>query len=333
MDVHNADIADTFNRLADLLEIEEASPFRVRAYRRAAATIAELPTSCAAMIETGASLTDLPGVGDDLAGKIREICDTGSLTLLKEVGERTPATLAELTAVPGLGPKRVHDLHEALGVCTLQDLAKAAEAGRIRGLPRFSAKLEAKLLEEANKRAQAQTRFRLATVAPSAEALLAWLGQSPALGRAVIAGSYRRRRETVGDLDILAVSADPEAVVAHFIGFPDVKTVVSKGAARSTVILENGLQVDLRMIAEESFGAALVYFTGSKAHNIAIRRRGQQMGLKVSEYGVFKGMARIAGATEAEVYHALDLDYIEPELREDRGEIEAAEARLAGARS
>jgi DNA polymerase (family 10) len=328
MAVHNADIADTFNRLADLLEIEAASPFRVRAYRRAAVTIAELPTSCADMIDADADLTELPGVGDDLAGKIKEICETGSLGLLEEVGARTPASLAELTAIPGLGPKRVHDLHEALGVCTLAELVKAAEAGRIRALPRFSAKVEAKLLEEANKLVRAP-RLGLEAAEPIAEAVLAWLRTAPALAEAVIAGSYRRRRDTIGDLDILAVTGDAAALAAHFTGFGEVQTVVSKGALRSTVILQTGLQVDLRTIAEESLGAALVYFTGSKAHNIAIRRRGQERGLKVSEYGVFRGMDRIAGRTEPDVYEALGLAYVEPELREDRGEVEAAaEGRL-----
>jgi DNA polymerase (family X) len=324
MTVHNADIADTFNRLADLLEIEDANPFRVRAYRRAASTVGDLPKSVAAMVAAGEDLTGLAGVGEDLADKIKEIAETGGLDALKEVEARTPSTLAALTAIPGLGPKRVHALHERLGVCSFEQLESACVEGKVRTLPRFSPELEAKLLAEARQRTKAQPRFRLATVEALADGLLIWLEGAPGLRQAVIAGSFRRRKETVGDLDILATADDPDAVIRRFLAHGDVQTVVSKGPARSTVVLKTGLQVDLRMIAEESFGAALVYFTGSKAHNIAVRKLGQDQGLKVSEYGVFRGVARLAGRTEAEVYQALGLAWVEPELREDRGEVEAA---------
>jgi DNA polymerase (family 10) len=324
MHVHNDDVSQVFNRLADLLEIEDANPFRVRAYRKAAATVAELPTSVAEMVTSGAGLDGLPGIGEDLAGKIREICETGALGALKEVEARTPATLAQLSAIPGLGPKRIHLLHQALGITNLDELAAAAAAGRLRDLPRFSPELEAKLLAEARQRTQTATRFSLATVETLAEGLLAWVREAPGLREAVVAGSYRRRRETVGDLDILACADDPDAAVAHFTAYEAVEKIVSKGPARSTVVLRDGLQVDLRLIAEESFGAALIYFTGSKAHNIKLRRLCQERGLKLSEYGLFGDMARIAGETEEEVYRALDLAYVEPELREDRGEIEAA---------
>ena len=324
MTIHNADIADTFNRLADLLEIEDANPFRVRAYRRAAMTVGELPKSAAAMVAAGENLTELPGVGGDLADKIREIAETGGLGALKEVEARTPSTLAALTAIPGLGPKRVHALHETLGVCTFEQLERACVEEKVRALPRFSVELEAKLLEEARRRSNAPPRFGLARIEAFADGLLGWIQGAPGLRRAVVAGSFRRRKETVGDLDILATADDPDAVIRRFLAHGDIQTVVSKGPARSTVVLKTGLQVDLRMIARESFGAALVYFTGSKAHNIAIRRRGQDAGLKVSEYGVFRGVERLAGRTEAEVYRALGLAYVEPELREDRGEVEAA---------
>jgi DNA polymerase (family 10) len=327
MSVHNADVAEVFNRLADLLEIEGANPFRVRAYRRAAATVAELPASVSQM--PGEDLDELPGIGEDLAGKIREVCDTGTLGVLEEVQTRTPASLAALGAIPGLGPKRIHLLHERLGITTLDQLAEAAAAGKLQELPRFSAALEGKLLAEARRLAQAPARHQLATAEAFAEALSAWIRKAPGLRQAVVAGSYRRRRETIGDLDILACADDPDAVIAHFTRYDRVEKIVSKGVARSTVVLRNGLQVDLRMIAEESFGAALLYFTGSKAHNIAVRKLGQDRGLKLSEYGLFRGLERIAGRTEEEVYRALDLDYVEPELREDRGEIEAAaEGRL-----
>lgn len=324
MAVHNAEIAAIFNRLADLLEIEEANPFRVRAYRRAAATIDDLPSSAAGMVDKGEDLTELPGVGEDLAGKIVEIVRTGHLGALEDVEAHTPASLASLTTLPGLGPKRVHQLHEALGISTLADLVAAARAGKLHQLPRFSAAMEAKLLEEASRRAEAQPRFKLSTAEDFAAGLVAWLKRAPDVAEVVVAGSFRRRKETVGDLDILAVCKDGEAVIGHFVRYDEVAEILSKGPARSTVILKAGLQVDLRVIAEESFGAALVYFTGSKAHNIAIRRLGQAKGLKVSEYGVFRNTRRIAGRTEAEVYQALGMSYVEPELREDRGEVEAA---------
>lgn len=324
MMVHNADIADTFNRLADLLEIEDANPFRVRAYRRAAATVGELPKSVSAMVDAGEDLTTLPGVGGDLAEKIREITETGGLSALKEVEARTPPTLAALTAIPGLGPKRVQALHERLGVCTLEALERACLAGEVRALPRFSPELEAKLLAEARQRTKAPPRFGLSMVEAPADGLMTWLRGAPGVAQAVVAGSFRRRKATVGDLDILATAADPDAVIRRLLAYGEVQSVVAQGPVRTTVLLNNGLQVDLRMIAEESFGAALVYFTGSKAHNIAIRRLAQEQGLKVSEYGVFRGIDRLAGRDEAEVYRALGLAFIAPELREDRGEVEAA---------
>jgi DNA polymerase (family 10) len=322
--VHNADIAGAFNHLADLLEIEDANPFRVRAYRRAAATIEDLPASAAAMVASGADLTDLPGIGNDLASKIKEIVETGHLKLLQEVEARTPSTLATLTAIPGLGPKRVRLLHETLGISTLKQLAAAAAAGKIRTLPRFSAAIEARLLDEANRRTEAPPRFKLSTAEDFAQGVVAHLRSAPGVGHVIVAGSFRRRRDTVGDLDVLVTASDAQAVIDRFVRYDEVEEVLSKGPVRSTVILRAGLQVDLRVIAEESYGAALVYFTGSKAHNIAIRKIGQGRGLKVNEYGVFRGEERIAGRTEEDVYQSLGLSYVEPELREDRGEVEAA---------
>jgi DNA polymerase (family 10) len=324
MAVHNADIASAFNHLADLLEIEDANPFRVRAYRRAAATIEDLPASAAAMVASGADLTELPGVGEDLAGKIKEIVETGHLKLLREVESRTPSALATLTAIPGLGPKRVRALHEALGISTLKQLAAAAAAGKIRTLPRFSADLEARLLDEATKRTQTPPRFKLSTAEDFAQGVVAHLRKAPSVGQVIVAGSFRRRRETVGDLDVLATGRDGAAVIDHFVRYDEVEKVLAKGPVRSTVTLRSGLQIDLRVVAEESYGAALVYFTGSKDHNIAIRKLGQGRGLKVNEYGVFRGESRVAGKTEEDIYRSLGLAYVEPELREDRGEIEAA---------
>jgi DNA polymerase (family 10) len=324
MSVHNADIAKLFNRMADLLEIDDANPFRVRAYRRAASTIEDLPESAASMIARGQKLSDLPGIGDDLAGKIEEIVATGRLKALEEVEAQTPSTLAALTSIPGLGPKRVHTLHEALGITSLDDLAKAARAGKIRELPRFSAAIEARLLTELKKHRQAEQRFKIATAEDFATAICEYLKKFKGVGNVVVAGSFRRRKETVGDLDILVTAEDGAGTIAHFARSDEVARVLSKGKTRGTVILHSGIQVDVRVVPEESYGAALHYFAGSKAHNIAVRGLALAKKLKLNEYGIFRGRKRIGGRTEADVFAAAGLPYIEPELREDRGEIDAA---------
>jgi len=327
--VHNADIADQFNRLADLLEIEEANRFRVRAYRRAAQTIQEAPDSAAAMVAQGRDLTELPGIGEDLAGKITEIVKTGHCRMLEEVEARTPSTLAALTSIAGLGPKRVQALHDKLGVRNLDDLAKALKAGRVGGLPRFGKAFEAKLIAELGRRQDTVQRVKISTAEDFAFGLIVYLRKFPGLLEEVVAGSFRRRKDTVGDLDILAICADGPGAVEHFVKYEEVERITARGPTRAAVILKCGLQVDLRVVPSESYGAALHYFTGSKAHNIAIRRRGQTRGLKINEYGVFRGAKRIGGRTESEVFEAVGLPFIPPELREDRGEIEAAaEGRL-----
>jgi DNA polymerase (family 10) len=327
--IHNADIAQLFYRLAELLEIENANPFRIRAYRRAAQTIEDLARPAGALLAEGADLSELPGIGEDLAGKIREICETGRLRALDEVEARTPSALAKLTAVPGLGPKRVKVLHDALGVASVEDLARAASEGRIRGLPRFGPAFEQRLLKSLKAAPAAPERLRLSVAEEYAAALTDFLKRLPGVQDAVAAGSFRRRRETVGDLDILATARDGAAVADAFAAYPEVAKVLAKGSTRVTVVLRNGLQVDLRVVPQESYGAALVYFTGSKAHNIALRKLGLKRKLKINEYGVFRGERRIAGATEAEVYASVGLPLITPELREDRGELDAAaEGRL-----
>ena len=327
--IHNADISKLFRRLADLLEIEGANPFRVRAYRTAAQTIDDLPKSAAGMLAEGGELKGLPGIGKDLAGKIKEIVETGHLELLDEVEARTPSTLAVLTSIPGLGPKRVHTLHETLGISTLEELMRAAKDHKICGLPRFSAKLEAKIAEEAAKYTQTERRFKIATAEDFAETLCAFLKKAPGVRDVIVAGSYRRRKDTVGDLDILVTCEHGPTIIEHFVGYEEVAKLVAKGETRSTIILKASIQVDLRVVPRESYGAALHYFTGSKAHNIAVRRLGQAKGLKINEYGVFREDKRIGGESEEEVFAAAGLPFIEPELREDRGEIEAAlERRL-----
>jgi DNA polymerase (family 10) len=327
MPVHNRDIAEIFNKVADLLEIEGANQFRVRAYRNAARTINDLPHSAADMVEKGEDLSKLSGIGRDLAGKIAEIVETGELGQLKELESRTPADLSEMMNIAGLGPKRVQALHENLDINSLDDLKEAAQQEKIREIPGFGVKTEKKILQGLGRLVGKKKRFLLKEVEEIAQSLLKHLKKVQGIKEVVIAGSYRRRQETVGDLDILATCKKGSRVMEAFVGYEDVDGVVSQGKTRSTVMLRAGLQVDLRVLAQVSFGAALHYFTGSKSHNIAVRKLGVHRGLKINEYGVFKGEKRLAGLTEEEVYAQVDLPYIEPELRENRGEIEAAQAR------
>lgn len=325
MPIHNQDIAEIFEKVADLLEIEGANPFRVRAYRNAARVVSGMSQSLADLAARGEDLTRLPGVGQDLTGKIREIITTGDLGLRRELEARTPPALALLLNLGGLGPKRVQLLHQKLGITSTADLKEAAQSGKIKELKGFGPKIEQMILEGLGQLSAAEKRYKLVTVEPVAESLVRHLKAAPGVAEAIAAGSYRRRRETVGDLDLLATCREAFRVMDAFVTYEDVRKVLARGDTKSMVVLRNGLQVDLRVVPQESYGAALHYFTGSKAHNIAVRHLGVQRGLKINEYGVFRGEARIAGQTEAEVYASVDLPFIEPELREDRGEIEAAQ--------
>jgi DNA polymerase (family 10) len=279
------------------------------------------------LIEAGKDLSELPDIGDDLAGKIAVIVETGTLPLLEELEDKIDPAMVELMDVPGLGPKRVRTLHDELGVTSRADLKAAAEDGRIREVEGFGEKTEQNILEGLDEIGEERRRL-LASVEPVATSLVAYLEEHDAVGQVDVAGSYRRRKETVGDLDVLVLSDDGAAVMDHFTGYEDVDDVASKGETRSTVRLRSGLQVDLRVVPSESYGAALLYFTGSKAHNVALRDRAIDEGLKINEYGVFRDDdedERVAGETEEEIYGLFDLPYIVPELRENRGELEAAE--------
>lgn len=328
MPEHNADIAATFEEIADLLEIQGANPFRVRAYRNAARILSELPQEVSRLLEKGEDLTQLPGIGDDLAAKIKEIAGSGHCSLLDRLHTELPPAITDLLKIPGLGPKRVKALYHDLAVQTMEQLYRAARDGRIRVLPGFGEKTENNILQAIEAHANQTQRFKLVVAAQYAEALEKFLAAIPGISRVTVAGSYRRMRETVGDLDILVTASTAAAsrVVQRFTGYDEVIEILSAGPTRASVILKCGLQVDLRVVKEESYGAALHYFTGSKAHNIAIRRMAQQNGLKINEYGVFRGKTRIAGETEASVYAAVGLPYIPPELRENRGEIAVARA-------
>jgi DNA polymerase (family 10) len=324
--VHNADIAAIFSEIADLLEIQGANPFRVRAYRNAARTLQELGRDVRTLLRHGADLTELPGIGKDLAGKIQEIVDTGRCATLKKLEQEIPPALTELLKIPGLGPKRVKTLYQELDIHTSEQLQRAARDGRLRELPGFGTKTEQRILDALEKHAATGKRFKLAVAAQYADSLTGYLRQTPGVQQAMVAGSFRRNRETVGDLDILVTTDDSRTVMQRFVGYDEVAQVLSHGPTRASVILRSGLQVDVRVVKPASFGAALHYFTGSKAHNIAIRRLGQARGLKINEYGVFRDKTAVAGETEESVFRAVGLPYIPPELREDRGEIEAARA-------
>jgi DNA polymerase (family 10) len=327
MPVQNSDVSDIFNQVADLLDIEGANQFRVRSYRNAARTVSSLPQNVSDMVESGKDLTELPGIGKDLAGKIKEIVETGSLAQLEELQGKTSPELSKLMKLEGLGPKRVKALNQNLGITTLKELKEAAQQGRVRELDGFGEKTEKAILEELDESEgeEKEERIKLMEAEQRARSLVEYLEKTQGIKQITVAGSYRRRKETVGDLDILVTCKKGASVMDRFVDYEDVKKVVSKGTTRSTIILRSGLHVDLRVLPQVSYGAALHYFTGSKAHNIAVRKLGVKKKLKINEYGVFKGKKRIAGKTEKEVYDEVDLPYIEPELRENWGEVEAAQ--------
>ncbi|MCO5414859.1 DNA polymerase/3'-5' exonuclease PolX [Ralstonia mojiangensis] len=322
----NQAIAAIFNEIADLLEVEEANPFRVRAYRNAARMVEGMTEGVDAMLARGADLTALPGVGVDLAAKMREIVETGTCAMLTRVRTEVPSYVLQLLQLPGLGPKRARALQHELGITSLDELARAATAHRIRELHGFGPRSEERLLEALNARLARDRRYGLEIAKPCADALTHYLLASGLVDQLVVAGSYRRGRDTVGDLDLLITGRKRAQIVEHFVHYNEVATRISAGPTRASVVLKNGMQVDLRVVRSDAFGAALVYFTGSKPHNIALRKLAQAQGLKINEYGVFRGKARIAGQTEASVYRAVGLPWICPELREDQGEIAAAQS-------
>lgn len=326
MPVHNEDIAAIFDEIADLLEIESANPFRVRAYRNAARTLRDLKREVAAMIAEGEDVTELPGIGEDLASKIKEIVKTGTAAMLEEHRKNVPATLTALLKIPGLGPKRVQTLYHKLGIRTLENLRNAAREGRVRTLQGFGAKIEQHILEQLQARTGEAKRFKLATAAQYAEAFISYLKTSAGAKQVVAAGSYRRAKETIGDLDLLVTASSGSPVTDRFVSYPEVREVMAHGRTKASVRLACGLQVDLRVVPEASYGAALQYFTGSKEHSLLLRQLAQQRGLKLNEYGLFKGDESVAGATEESIYAAVGLPWIPPELRENRGEFEAAQS-------
>jgi DNA polymerase (family 10) len=324
MTVQNAEIADRFEQLADLLELQGANPFRVRAYRNAARFIRGHSRSLAELLDEGADLADLPGIGADLAGKIATLVRTGRLPLLEQTAKKVPAPLVEMTRIEGLGPKRAQALYQALKVRSLEDLARAARSGRIREVPGFGVRTEQLIAQRVERAVTAEHRLRLADAEQIARPLVNYLRGIDGVKDVEVAGSFRRRRETVGDLDVLVSAARGANVMDDVVRYEDLAEVQAQGSTRATLRLRNGLQVDVRVVPAAAFGSALHYFTGSKAHNIAVRRMAMARGLKLNEYGIFRGERRVGGRTENEVFAAVGLPVIPPELREDRGEIDAA---------
>jgi DNA polymerase (family X) len=326
----NAEIADMLEEIATLLAFDDANPFRVRAYRNGARTIRRYGKSMASLVADGADLTALPTIGTDLSALIEEVVNTGRMRSLDALRIAAPIPSLDLLEVEGIGPKKARALWQELGISTPEQLHRAVLDQKVRSVSGFGPASEMRLAEVFAKHTPLKSRrYPLGTVMPIADSLRTYLGSCPDISRFEIAGSFRRGRDTVGDLDIVAETQNPDAAIAHIVDWSRVERVVLQGDAKATVVLEDGLQVDLRTTATDGWGAMLHYFTGSKAHSIAMRIRAKAKGLKLNEYGVWQDGLRIAGTTEKEIFDALGLAFIPPELREDRGEIElAAEDKL-----
>jgi len=338
--MENLDVARTLTTLADLLEIQGASPFRIRAYRNAVTTIDSLTRTLESMVENGEDLTELPGVGTSVAKHVTELLETGRITRLDEVSAEVPITLVELVRLDGVGPKKAKKLFDELGVKTVDDLEAALDAGTVQQLDGFGAKSAEKIRVAIEDHRKHTGRFQIHEAEKLIAGLFEHVRSAPGVDEAIVAGSLRRRKETIGDVDILArYEGDGTPVVEHFVSFNGVARILGAGETKGSVLLHSGLQVDLRVIPGRSFGAALQYFTGSKEHNVAVRTRAVRQGLRVNEWGVFRvpedaspdelgkeDGERLAGDTEEGVYEALGMAWVPPVLRENRGEVEAAVA-------
>jgi len=323
----NAEIAAVLEQIADLLEFQGSNPFRVRAYRRGARAIHDLPESVEQILDApDRQLTDIDGIGKDLADKVATLAATGSLAILDELLSQVPATVLDLLRVAGLGPKRAAILYRELLITSLDELREACQAQRVRRLKGFGAKTEATILEGLETASRATGRIYWAQADSIAQSIRRHLGSCEAVERMELAGSYRRGKDTVGDLDILAVAKNAKEVMDSLEEYGDVDEVLLRGNTKMSIRMDSGLQVDLRVVPAESFGAALQYFTGSKDHNVVLRGMAKARELKINEYGVFRGKEQIAGRTEEDVYAALDLPCFPPELREARREFEWAAA-------
>ncbi len=336
--MENLDVARTLTTLADLLEIQGANPFRIRAYRNAVNTVNSLSRPLSAMVAAGEDLTELSGVGKNVAAHIVELFGTGRITRLDEVTQQIPVTLVELVRLDGVGPKKAKKLFDELDVRTVDDLEAQLDAGTVQALDGFGVKSTEKIRRSIEDHRKHTGRFQIHEVEKLIASVLAHVADAPGVEQVEVAGSLRRRKETIGDVDILArCEGDGTAVVDHFVNFEGVARIEGAGPTKGSIVLHSGLQVDLRVIPARSFGAALQYFSGSKEHNVTVRTRAVRDGLRVNEWGVFRvpddadpatlgkeDGERLAGDTEEGVYAALGMEWVPPVLREDRGEVEAA---------
>lgn len=324
--MRNQEIAEIFYQIADLLEIKDEIPFKVRAYRRAAQRIETLDGDIEEIYRDG-RLREIPGIGEALAKKIEEIIETGKLQYLERLKKEIPEGIVRLMGIPGLGPKKTAVFYKKLGITTIDELKKAAEHGKLRGLEGFGEITEKNILRGIEILERSKGRVLLSVAFEDGNHIVEYLKRNKDVLNISLAGSLRRMKETIGDIDILVSSLSPSSVMDFFVAYPDVGEVLLKGSTKTSIVLRDGIQVDLRVVKPESFGAALQYFTGSKDHNIRVRNCAIKKGLKVNEYGVFKKDSGeyVAGETEEEVYNVIGLQYIEPELRENMGEIELAQ--------
>lgn len=320
----NQEIAKIFNGIADFLEIKDENPFRIRAYRRAALNIEGLSKNIEDLPEK--ELLKIPGIGKDLAGKIEEYLKTGKMQIHEELKKEIPEGLLVMESVPGLGPKTAKLLYEKFKIKSIDELEKLAIEHKLAGLPGIKEKTEENILKGIEMLKRGKERQPLGKVLPIAIDIVEHMKKNAPVTKIDIAGSLRRWKDTIKDIDILATSDNPKKIMHAFVHIPHVKEVLMQGPTKSSIIINEGLQVDLRVVEKESYGAALAYFTGSKEHNIRLREMAVKMGLKINEYGIFreKDNKRLGGEKEEDVYRILGLQHITPELREDRGEIEAA---------
>ena len=324
----NTDVAEFLENIADMLEIKGDSVFRVRAYHDAARSIESLNEPIE-VIEQRGELCEIPGIGESIAAKIKEYIETGRSAYYDELRKQITPGLAELLQVPGVGPKKARLFYEQFGIDSVEKLEQAAREHKLSAIPRIGEKTEKNILDAIERMRARSERTPLGIALPTALQFLEMVRDFRTVVRADLAGSLRRMLETIGDLDLLAASAQPEKVIDEFVSLPTVKSVLAHGPTKGTIVTEDNLQVDLRVVKPDEYGAALQYFTGSKPHNIKLRTLAEAMGLKVNEYGVFRVSdgKRIAGETEESMYEALGLRWMPPELREDRGEIEASRER------
>ncbi|MFO1000309.1 MAG: DNA polymerase/3'-5' exonuclease PolX [Planctomycetaceae bacterium] len=322
----NEFIAVQFELLADLLEIQGANPFRIRAYRNAARTISSTSESLSDLVLTKQDLTQFAGIGKDLAKQIEEITTKGQHSALEELRKQIPGGVLDMLRIPGVGPKKVSVFFNELGLKSLEDLKAACEAGRLSKLKGFGKKTEESILANIATATEQSQRASISDARAAAEAIVEDLQKLKEVGQVAVAGSCRRRKETCGDLDILATCSDSGPPMDCLAAHPLVESVLQRGETKQRVRLKTGMELDLRVVPEESFGAAMQYFTGSKEHNVVVRQRAKDMGLKLNEYGVFRDDVQVAGRTEEEVYAAVGLPWFPPELRENRHEFEWADA-------